>query len=364
MLQHTDWLPWATQREFPSNNSVKVIVAERVIQAILEETLKYPDIETGQSLLGLENGTTIMVLGTIPDPSAIERSEGSLHLGGEDQAQIFRWYHTHWEELRERSRNYSGRQIPGLKMDLLPSELDLPLAVFGDWHKHPRGMNFPSWTDTNQLYQILTDPEQQRTQVLAPIAIYQRKKFLYGFKGSEVITGYTGGGGGEVRINWFYAHRDSPHQVYLVKPEIFPDGQLPWIPPQPWHLINRELLRQELTPLIGGKYQLQIGTENRGNDPIKKICIAVDRPEWTKSLLLVTDWDYPKSNPQVEIIQKEPLPPTENGRKAGYSIMHFLNLTPALNWLFPKEDSDPSGLRQFQLVKLVKAYEKRLKNVG
>lgn len=327
-----------------TNQEVKiptVYLPQRVLDAIADETLAHPRTETGQAFVGIELDDALFILGTIPDIVDTVRLPGFFRLGGQDQVEIFRWLNLHWEAMKQGSHSQDqpgwtiGKDIP---LGSIPPELDLPLSVVGYWHRHPGDFRDLSSTDMRQVNDMLNDPMAQRTQVLAPIVTYDRQeRLIMSYDGDDLILRSVID---EMRITFHYFQRGVR---LLVKPIIVPDTHVPWLPPLPWHLADLKRMRTELALLKQAGYKVRWQVREMDGDPVQEIIFALDREDWNKRLVLVTDWDYPESRPRILEFPKDPsqAPATQaTEANAGNSIRKGESLLKWLRRLMKRQPQD------------------------
>lgn len=282
----------------------RVVVPQRVIDRMVEETLAHPETETGETVFGIELPGMLVVLGTIPDIVDTHRSPGFFRQGGDDQWDIYKWVRAHWDEMRKASRgtNRMTGWIPQTPVPLyaVPAELDAPIRFIGDWHRHPGGYKQLSGTDLGTIDSILQDPKAKRSQYLAPLVTMSKLTLSPHFRGSELVVA----AGDEIQIQFYWKGRDT-QDYYHVVPEIIPDGNLPWIPPIPWHLMDPNRLRTELALLQQAGCTVGYGTQQMDGDPILEVVFGITHPDWKERVMLVTDWDFPRSKPTHLLLPME-----------------------------------------------------------
>lgn len=349
----------------------KLIVPERVIRAMVDETLNHPPTETGQSLVGLEsNPETIIVLGIIPDILDTLRQPGLFSLGGTDQVEIFRWLNRHWEAMRKTPSSgllppwQLGQIIP---KGTIPKELNFPLRIVGDWHRHPGLYKTLSAQDVGTIVSILADPAQKRRQYLTPIAVFEQKRDMtWSLSGNELVVNQSTN---RIRINWWFSSTSTPLKIHHLVPLIVPDNQLPWLPPIAWHLTDINRMRTELALLNDAGYNVRWTTkEINGDVYVQEVVFGIDHPSWQKRLLIVTQWDYPKSLPNYQLLEK----PDIETQKAAKPEKESNMLQDLFSWLQrvisrPQTDiwksTSPARRwdRQLYLVDVVKELDSELK---
>lgn len=280
----------------------RLVIPERLISAMVVETLAFPITETGETMIGIEAPGLIAVLGTIPDALDTVRDPSLFRLGGADQVEVYNWYNSHWEAMR-------AKQLPGdllwqlgsvIPKGVIPNSLNFPLAVVGDWHRHPGTYKVLSGTDMRTIDSILRDKEQQREQWLGPILIHDPNyQYVHNVSGQELVIAHTGN---EFKVNWYFRHRGCP-EIHQLTPEVVPDNQLPWIPPLPWHLRDIQRMRLEINFLTQAGCKVAWNAREAGGDPfVQEIVFGLTHPSWDKRLLIITGHDYPVSQPRVQIM--------------------------------------------------------------
>ena len=283
----------------------RLIVAERVARAMFEEAMHHEPTETGQALIGLSpNPETLFVLGVVPDVLDTTRDPAFFAQGGDDQVQIFRWLNKHWEKMRKKVDPASTWKLGDIILKgTIPQDLNIPLRVVGDWHRHPGMYKVLSPHDRSTILSILSDDAQQKSTYLTPIAVLEEERKLeWKLNRDELELSQVKS---KVLINWWFNTRENPFWVYKLIPEIVPDQYLPWLPPISWHLVTPNRLKVELTRLekAGCRVNWTV-KEMNGDVHIEELVFGVDHPDWKKRLLLVTQWDYPRSQPTYQIIDK------------------------------------------------------------
>lgn len=290
----------------PADSLPTIYVPERVLEVIFRDVLDHPQVETGHGLIGVESTDFIVIVGVIPATEETKRSYASLFLGGDTQLAILEWYQQHWLQMRKSSYELG---IPNwdtstaLSKGTIPQELSIPLSVVGDWHKHPGDYNLLSQTDFNQINQILSDPLGNQARLITPIATYQPgHTVLHRFNGYQVVLQQVGE---EIRLDWYYSHRDS-ELTYKITPVILSDSVVPELPPIPWYLYDVPRMREELQLLKDAHYEVTWEIRQFHMSPFQAVCFTINHPNWHKTLLLVTEWDYPFTPAKVFTVAKKP----------------------------------------------------------
>src|SRR5215216_7737672 len=145
-----------------------VVVAQRVVQKMVNAAQRYLEDETGEAMVGLivpgayTNGVpTLYVLDTIsPDETAV-RMMHTFQQGDERQDELIWWLQENWRLVRQ------TRLLPDGKP--LAEKWDVPLRYLGDWHKQPGYMIQPSGGDLMTALNWIEDPDNNMDFLLAPI---------------------------------------------------------------------------------------------------------------------------------------------------------------------------------------------------
>lgn len=279
-----------------------LVISQRVVDRIVGAAQGYLEDETGETMVGMiidddepEAMPTLYVLDTIsPDESVIRRSH-MFEQGDELQQDIFFWLLENWNSYQLIGRDMSGKPIQ--------EEWRVDLKHLGDWHKQPGFMIQPSGGDLMTALRIMDDEENEFEFLLVPIVTL----------GHPSVTSEEGAhvnyfnipmqDGTSLRMDWWYIHRDV--RVFQpITPKVVGSDQLPELTPYPWHILDRDLLDEELALLQeDGKFLLAenaIFWEADGDLPLE-ICFIVGISNRMDVFLVVTDWDYPESKPRVRV---------------------------------------------------------------
>lgn len=299
-----------------------VIVPQRVLEAMIADTQRHREPETGESMVGIIippqdpfHEPTFIVLGTIPSGDALRHTH-MFELGGDFQVRVFDWLSQNWDCQRELSRQkpeYSthgwGVKIPP---GLIPKLYDRPLEHVGDWHKHPDGLTHPSSGDWGTAVNMLKDPALTIDYLISPIVTYRGSSDRrFGWNGSMVTHD---GATSQMQISFSYISERMLQMGFSnfieIQPHIVPDYFVPALPPLAWDLADPGRLRLELS-LLKEVYHCEVETyyrETRGG-PLLEVCFEIRRPKcwrpWDYRLLIETSANYPASTPGVRIIKGE-----------------------------------------------------------
>lgn len=279
-----------------------LVVSQRVVDRVVKAAQSFLADETGETMVGLVVDTnqsddlpTLYVLDCIaPDESTIRRSH-MFEQGDELQGDIFVWLYENWHTYLELGKDMSGKPIKDL--------WKAPLKHLGDWHKQPGYMIQPSGGDLMTALHIMDDPENDFEFLLVPIVTL----------GHASVTSEEGmtvnyftvpmDDGTSLRMDWWYIHRDV--RIFQpITPQIVPHEELPALTPYPWHVLDQDLLDEEVG-LLSDDGMFLIGSttvlwEVDGDLPLE-ICFMVARGGRNEVFLVVTDWNYPESKPTVRM---------------------------------------------------------------
>ncbi len=288
-----------------------LIIAQRVVDRVVEAAKHYLADETGETMVGFvvpaentpESMPTLYVLDTIsPDENAIRRSH-MFEQGDELQQDIFFWLSDNWETCRETGKDSRGRPIH--------PRWNQPLRHMGDWHKQPGFMIQPSGGDLMTALRFMEDEENNFDFLLVPIVTL----------GHDSVTNEDGAqvnyftvplaDGTSLRMDWWYIHRDSRF-FQPITPRIVPNEQLPELTPYPWHILDEDLVNDELDILeVNGYFRIgDFVLWNTDDKPPLEICFIIGRPGTSQVYLIVTDWDYPNTRPRLYLSQFQGIDPS------------------------------------------------------
>ncbi len=281
-----------------------LIISQRVVNRVMEAARHFIADETGESMVGLvlepedipEAMPTITILDTIaPDESVIRRSH-MFEQGDNIQGDIFNWLMDNWDAYLEIGKDMNGKPIKEI--------WKVPLKHLGDWHKQPGYMIQPSGGDLMTALRILDDEEQGFDFLLVPIVTLGHDSVTLEDEVSQVnYFSIPMEDGTSLRMDWWYIHRDV--RIFQpITPRIIPSDQIPVLTPYPWHVLDVDLMDEELASLekdglimVGSTVLLW---EVDGSLPLE-ICFIVARAGAPNFILVVTNWDYPKSAPYARV---------------------------------------------------------------
>lgn len=279
------------KRLLPNRGIVpNLVIAQRVIDKMVQAANHYVEDETGEALVGLvvdsDNVTTIYVLETIaPDESAV-RAEAVFKQGDERQAELIWWYHQNWNRQREKKTGLLSNK----------SKWDVPLRHLGDWHRQPGYMIAPSGGDLMTALDMLDDDEADFDFLLAPIVTLDHPATTGGGAGYVNYVTAPSGNGDLTRIDFWYI-TERTNQFVPIVPVVYPDAQLPELVPAPWHLTQDERITKELASLKANNVFTSIIIWDTDDKLPLEICFLVAQQGSDHVFIIVTAHDYPKTKP-------------------------------------------------------------------
>ncbi len=277
-----------------------LVISQHVVDKVVRAAQGYLEDETGETMVGLvvdtnepETMPTLYVLDTIaPDESTIRRSH-MFEQGDDIQRDIFLWLKDNWETYLEVGKDMNGRPIP--------DALHQPLQHLGDWHKQPGFMIQPSGGDLMTALRYMDDLETEFEYLLVPIVTL----------GHASVTSEDGAhvnyfnvameNGTSLRMDWWYIHRDV--RVFQpITPKVVPVHELPELPPYSWHILDVDLMDEELS-LIEEDGMFMVAQTALpypiNNELPLEICFIIGRAGYNDVFIVTTHWDYPNTPPRV-----------------------------------------------------------------
>jgi len=276
-----------------------LVLSQRSLDRMTRAASRYTADETGEAMVGLlvpdaqtDGVPTLYVLDTIsPDETAI-RAAHTFQQGDELQDEIIWWLQENWRYYRDKRRDSYG--------NALQAKWDVPLRYLGDWHKQPGYMIKPSFGDLMTALDWLDDPENGMESLLVPIVTLGHPSTTDSSHATVNYLTVTQGDGTDTRVDFWYIHRDL--RVFQpIFPTISAEDQLPGLTNYPWHLVNDDRYNTEIAQLHGeGLFTSVILWDSDGKLPLE-VCFLTARRGSEKVLIIVTDWDYPRSAPQARL---------------------------------------------------------------
>ena len=279
-----------------------LVISQRMVDRVVKAAQHFIADETGETMVGLvvdtdepETMPTLYVLDTIsPDESVIRRSH-MFEQGDELQQDIFFWLLENWNAYQSIGRDMSGNKIR--------DEWKVDLKHLGDWHKQPGFMIQPSGGDLMTALRIMDDEENEFEFLLVPIVTLGHASVTSEVGATVNYFSIPQNDGTSLRMDWWYIHRDV--RVFQpISPTIVPYDALPTLTPYPWHILNRSLMDEEIGLLQEDNKWLTahsaIFWETDGDLPLE-ICFIVGTANSHDVFLVVTDWNYPETQPRIRV---------------------------------------------------------------
>jgi hypothetical protein len=279
-----------------------LVVAQRVLHKMTAAAQTFIADETGEAMVGLTvpgthtNGIpTLYVLDTIsPDESAV-RQMHTFQQGDERQDELIWWLQENWHAHREKHRGSAWQRL----MNGV-SKWDVPLRYLGDWHKQPGYMIQPSGGDLMTALDWIEDAENDMEFLLAPIVTLGHPHTI---APSSVVTNFLmipQDDQTAIRVDFWYIDRKV--QMFLpISPTVYPDDQLPTLPPYPWHLVDDKRLTEEHSLMERDGLFTSLTLWDTDGDPPLEVCFLTARMGGSKMIIVVTPHDYPNHPPRARL---------------------------------------------------------------
>ena len=192
-----------------------------------------------------------------------------------------------------------GRAWASKCAEELPPRFDVPLRYLGDWHKQPGSMIQPSHGDLMTARTWLDDDENGADYLLVPIVTVGYAPII---AESDLEVNYISvpmEDGTDMRVDWWYIHRDMPPVFQPVHPKIVAEAELPQMMKYGWHIVLADRLTRETLALADdGLLVRTLFYECDGEVPLE-YCFLTIRQGASFLLLLVTQHDYPQTSPKA-----------------------------------------------------------------
>jgi hypothetical protein len=301
----------------------RVIIAQRVIDKIVQGAMLYLEPETGEAMIGLvmpQNGRLepdIYVLDTISAGEHAVREWGLFEQGDDWQGDVLQWLAVNWEAFRDLRRASYGTAVA--------AKWNAPLAHVGDWHKHPGDMTYTSGGDLGTARDLLRDIENPVEHLVAPIVtIYSLDETSQETASAaeqpedeplvieptapkkkekppaHALIKIQEDKGWRIRIDFYYISKRRQNFVPIT-PVVWPNDRLPGLPPIAWYLEHPKRFEQERSLLQEAGYAVDIVRWDADGRPPYEICFSIYKPGSQQVIILVTSVDYPNTMPAVRL---------------------------------------------------------------
>ncbi|MEL7435358.1 MAG: hypothetical protein AAFN11_15525, partial [Chloroflexota bacterium] len=277
-----------------------LVISQRVVDHVVQAAQGYLEDETGESMVGIivdtdepETMPTLYVFDTISPDQTAERRSHMFEQGDIFQTDLFNWQLDNWNAYLRNGKDLSGNPIK--------EEWKVPLKHLGDWHKQPGSMIQPSGGDLMTALRFMDDEENQFEFLLVPIVTL----------GHASVTSEEGAqvnyftvpmeNGTSLRMDWWFIHRDV--RVFQpITPTIVDYDELPQMPKYPWHILDIDLMDEELALIEeDGMFMLaQTAIPFQLDDELPlEIGFMVGRAGSSDVFIVATAWDYPNTKPRI-----------------------------------------------------------------
>ncbi|MBI5958290.1 MAG: hypothetical protein HY866_06135 [Chloroflexi bacterium] len=296
----------------------RVIIAQRVIDKIIQGALLYLEPETGEAMIGLvmpQNGRfepDIYVLDTVSAGEHAVREWGLFEQGDDWQGDVLQWLHVNWEAFRDLRRSSYGKAVA--------AKWNAPLTHVGDWHKHPGDMTFTSGGDLRTARSLISDAETPVEHLVAPIVtmyplnqkadVIETQPELAAVEPpapkakeklpANVMIKDLEDKGWQIRIDFYYISKRRQNFVPIT-PVVWTNDRLPGLPAIAWYLEHPKRFDQERSLLQEAGYAVDIVRWDADGRPPYEICFSIYKPGSQQVIILVTTVDYPNQMPAIRL---------------------------------------------------------------
>ncbi len=335
-------------------------IRKRVLDDIARDSSKYPDLETGEALVGVVGNAKDM---DIPKNRQAVRFRRRLPLFSETERIVFAGktiVNTTWRVYLRRFAHIPDDALPGREsrsedvefkperqkiyiLGTIPPDesatrrwgtvqmgdeqqydhflwltenwyedaqqeeqwKNLPLKHLGDWHKQPSGMIQPSSGDLASARAILDQPHWRLPFILQPIVTRVAHPNLQVDAAQSNSLQIMGENGEAIRIDFWYL-REQDRRYWPLIPQIMEEKEnsAPLLAEPPWNLKDVPLLTRELNELddTGHRVSSPFYFNTDGEHPLEFCLISLLREEQA-IVLVATNHDYPRSAPRAWQLQ-------------------------------------------------------------
>lgn len=270
-----------------SDSKVNLLVTRDVLHALNKEALRFPDIETAVGVVGLhfEDGT-IALTGIIPAPARdVVRNVATAQLGGKDLKDAFEWLAKNHHALNPKTEIeffFAGKAHSHQKISFNVFSSTDEQSMLGAVEKH--GAEFQVWP------LLLISEFKSEVSVLGQM------------QGTVSVSSRT-----NVRIRFYYLDKKmvglGRRTPVLVKPQVIDAKGLPVVLPKlPWRYADEDSFRRQLRQLDEYGAKTIVIHHNVDDDPEDEVQFIIQHPDWRKTLIITTNWDYPRTQPVVRVI--------------------------------------------------------------
>ena len=286
------------------NTEPLVSITRQAVFQMVDEALKYQDIETAWGLYGLIFPHEIaLVTGILRASSSdIVRHYATTTLGGDRQAEAVRWLSSNHKILK--------------KMRASPEDARFAFLFKGHSH-HKLGVDSYSAQDHASILEAV---EQDGLEIaIGPLVTLATKgpniNYPASWKGTIVADQSQ-----RVWLRFYYLSRSmldaNIRRAKLIDPILVDANDVPIVPPLGWQFTNEDDYLEQLRHLKGYGCQVQVIFREIQNGPPFEIQFLITKPQWRGMLSIVTNWDFPKTAPTFQVLN----PAKESSETGDYDV--------------------------------------------
>lgn len=273
----------------------RIIVAESALNAMVDEVLAHPTIETAWGLYGLvsDDQEEVIVCGIIGDNDVIRRT-ATTQLGGRSQDQAFAWLEANFRVMK--------------RSDEALSRWHFSYLFKGHSH-YTLGLGRFSGQDVSSMRDVVeTEGLPIAIGPLATLSSRLECRFTLLSPRKIVVERYD-----SVTMRFYFLSQAmleaGKREPITIEPEIIADGDLPKVSKLSWQFTSPEYYRQQLYLLKRYGCTVTVLYQEDKGVPLT-IKFLVTNPDWSSSLAITTAWDFPESEPMFMVIPEEGAPKT------------------------------------------------------
>jgi len=277
-----------------------LVISQRVVDRVVKAAQGFIEDETGESMVGIivdtdepETMPTLYIFDTISPDQSAERRSHMFEQGDIFQTDLFNWLLDNWNGYLANGKDMNGNPIK--------PEWQVPMKHLGDWHKQPGFMIQPSGGDLATALRFMEDEENQFEFLLVPIVTLGHPS-VTSEEGAQVnYFTIPMGDGTSLRMDWWFIHRDV--RVFQpITPKIVDYDELPQMPEYPWHILDIDLMDEELALIEEDGmfllYDTAIPFKLDDELPLE-IGLMIGRAGNPDVFIVATHWDYPNTKPRI-----------------------------------------------------------------
>lgn len=274
----------------PPLKDPKIYLTHEIASQMGREVLAYPDQETSWGLWGYLDLESTVIIGGILRPSQqdVVRSAGNTTLGSTNQAEALKWLIHSFKLMKE-----SDARLEAFR-----------LAYLFAGHSHHRMRVFEY---TNEDIQAIVSAVglNKLPVAIGPLANIVDEGYHTNKLGNRITVTHSR----VVDIRFYYYSQEMLNRkIYkprLVKPELTSQYHLPPLPKLSWHFEDPDYFNHMVSGLtiLGCDIQPIIVA-----NPLKpgqlETRFEITHPNWKADLYITTKYDFPTSDPKIEVRSK------------------------------------------------------------